>query len=245
MTIFDVGHYTDEQRAEMMASWPPHEREARGKGIPQLGSGRIYPVSDELITIEPFQIPDWMVRIVGIDFGIDHPFAAIQLVEDRDENIVYATHEYKITGELPPMHAATIKRWGLDLAVSWPGDGLNRDKASGTQLRDHYQAAGLNMLIDRAQWPDGSVGVEAGLLEIYEAMKTGGLKIFSTLSNLMEEIRLYHRKDGKIVKERDDLLDALRYAWMMRRFAQPNRKRRQHSGSFQAQGVSSADVWRG
>jgi hypothetical protein len=34
-----------------------------------------------------------------------------------------------------------------------------------------------------------------------------------------DEFRLYHRKNGIIVKERDDIISATRYAVMMRRFA--------------------------
>ena len=34
-----------------------------------------------------------------------------------------------------------------------------------------------------------------------------------------EEFRLYHRKDGRVVKERDDLMSATRYAVMMLRHA--------------------------
>jgi hypothetical protein len=35
------------------------------------------------------------------------------------------------------------------------------------------------------------------------------------------EFRTYHRKDGRVVKERDDLMSATRYACMMLRHAQP------------------------
>ncbi|TGT23208.1 terminase, partial [Mesorhizobium sp. M4B.F.Ca.ET.172.01.1.1] len=41
MTIDDAGHYSPEQRAEIIAAYPEHEREARARGIPVLGSGRI------------------------------------------------------------------------------------------------------------------------------------------------------------------------------------------------------------
>ena len=40
MSIEDAEHYTTEDRAEIIASYLPHEREARAKGVPQLGSGR-------------------------------------------------------------------------------------------------------------------------------------------------------------------------------------------------------------
>ena len=50
-------------------------------------------------------------------------------------------------------------------------------------------------------------------------MQTGRFKVASHLNEWFEEFRLYHRKDGKIVKERDDLLSSCRYAQMMLRYA--------------------------
>ena len=51
-------------------------------------------------------------------------------------------------------------------------------------------------------------------------MDEGKFKVFSHLSDFFDEKMNYHRKeDGKIVKTDDDLLDAVRYAYMMRRFA--------------------------
>ncbi|HEY6019152.1 MAG TPA: terminase family protein, partial [Candidatus Paceibacterota bacterium] len=47
MTIDDVDHYTPEQRAAIIASYPAHEREARAKGIPTMGSGRVFPIDEE------------------------------------------------------------------------------------------------------------------------------------------------------------------------------------------------------
>src|SRR5687767_15050483 len=46
MTIDDAAHYSPEERAAIVAAYPPHEREARAKGIPVLGSGRIFPVPE-------------------------------------------------------------------------------------------------------------------------------------------------------------------------------------------------------
>jgi len=48
----------------------------------------------------------------------------------------------------------------------------------------------------------------------------GKFRIFKGLIDLLDEFRQYHRDEkGKIVKVRDDLLDAMRYAFMMRRYA--------------------------
>jgi phage terminase large subunit-like protein len=66
MTIDDAPHYTPEERARIVAAYPPHEREARANGVPVLGSGRIFPVAEELVAVEPFAIPAHWPQIGGI-----------------------------------------------------------------------------------------------------------------------------------------------------------------------------------
>jgi hypothetical protein len=44
-------------------------------------------------------------------------------------------------------------------------------------------------------------------------------EVFKHHNDWWEEFRLYHRKDGKVVKEGDDLMCATRYALMMIRHA--------------------------
>ena len=56
MTIDDAEHFTPEERQAIIDSYPEHEREARTKGIPSLGSGRVFPISEEAILCDP--IPD-------------------------------------------------------------------------------------------------------------------------------------------------------------------------------------------
>ena len=75
------------------------------------------------------------------------------------------------------------------------------------------------MLPQHAQFEDGSVSVEAGLMAMLDRMRTGKLKVFKEHLDWWEEFRLYHRKDGKVVKEGDDLLCATRYGLMMLRHA--------------------------
>ena len=219
MTIDDVEHYTPEQRAAIVASYPEHEREARTKGIPILGSGRVFPIAEEAIKVTAFPIPPHWSRIVGLDFGIDHPTAAVWLAWDRDTDTVYVTDAYRVRDASIAIHAAGIKARGDWVPVAWPHDGLQRDKGSGEQLADQYRAQGLNMLRQRATFEDGSNGVEAGISEMLTRMQTMRFKVFAHLNDWFEEFRLYHRKDGLVVKDGDDLLSATRYALMMRRHA--------------------------
>ena len=58
---------------------------------------------------------------------------------------------------------------------------------------------------------------------VFVPFQNGTFKVFANLSEVFEEKRLYHRdKKGHIVKKRDDLLSAIRYAYMMARFSVPN-----------------------
>ena len=67
-------------------------------------------------------------------------------------------------------------------------------------------------------------------------------KVFAPLLDWFEEFRLFHRKDGKVVKEGDDLLAATRYGVMMLRFAeqiyrkaQPRRRQSGRWGGWMGQ----------
>lgn len=219
MTIYDVDHYTDEEREAIIQSYPEHEREARAKGIPMLGSGRVYPIAEERIKCDPMPIPAHWPQINGLDFGFDHPFAASNLAWDRDFDRIYVTKGYRESGQIPLIHSGALKPWGAWIPCAWPHDGLQHDKGSGMQLKEQYASHGLNMLHEHATHPEGGFGVEAGIAEILERMQTDRFKVFSTLDQWFEEFRMYHRLDGKIVKEREDLLDSTRVAVMMMRFA--------------------------
>ena len=219
MTIEDAEHYTPEERQQIIDSYPPHEREARVKGIPSMGSGRVFPIPQEQVECEPFVIPKHWTQINGIDFGWDHPTAAVNCAWDRDADCFYVCKEYRQREATPIVHAAAIKPWGLWIPVSWPHDGLQHDKGSGVELRKQYEDQGLEMLPERATFEDGGNGLEAGVMDMLDRMQTGRWKVFSTCQGWFSEFLLYHRLDGLINPIKDDLLAASRYALMMRREA--------------------------
>ena len=225
MTIDDAAHYTAAERARIIASYAAHEREARAKGVPVLGSGRIFPVAEEWIAIDAIPIARHWKRIGGLDFGWDHPFAAVELAWDAESDIVYVTKAYKQREATPLMHAAALRPWGERLPWAWPHDGLQHSKDSGKPLAEQYRRQGLNLLPEHARYPDnpdgtpGGAGVEAGLMDMLDRMQSGRFKVFRHLEEWWHEFRLYHRENGQVVKINDDLMSATRYALMCLRFA--------------------------
>lgn len=234
MTIEDAEHYTPEQRAEIIDRYPAHEREARTKGIPSLGSGRIFPVTEEMLTYDPFEFPAHWPRVAGMDFGgVDHPAAAAFLAIDPESDTVYVYDAWRAKALFLEQAGAIRARCKDWIPVSWPHDGLQQDRHSGVQLAEQFRDQGLPMMPERATFEDGTNGVEAGISLMLTMMQTGRLRIARHLRDVFEEISLYHRKDGKVVKEGDDVLSALRYAVMMRRYADTPPRVRSNEGVIQ------------
>jgi Terminase RNaseH-like domain len=116
-------------------------------------------------------------------------------------------------------HAAALRGWG-NLKFAWPRDGLRGTlEAAGVPVADQFRKQGLDMLPEHAAFADGSVSVEAGCMEMLTRMESGRFKVFEHLNDWFSEFRLYHRLEGKIVAEYDDLMSATRYAVVSLRFA--------------------------
>jgi phage terminase large subunit-like protein len=219
MTIEDAKHIPADERARIIAGYPAHEREARVKGVPMLGSGRIFQVAEAAIS-EPMieRVPLHWAKLWGLDFGIDHPFAAALLLWDTDTDVLHLHHTVRMSNSLPLQCAVPMKVIGADVPVAWPHDGNVRgDRNTGQTMAQLFKAQGLRMMAEHATWPDGGISTEAGITELQDRMATGRFKVADHLSDFFEEFRLYHRKDGQIVKERDDIISAVRIATMMKR----------------------------
>lgn len=222
MTIEDAEHIPEAERQRIINSYPEHEREARTRGVPILGSGRVFPFPRMMLSVDSFEIPRHWARLGGIDIGWDHPTAAVKLVHDRDADVVYVIEAYRARETTVAVHAGALVPWGKALPWAWPHDAFQHDKGSGEQIAQLYRTHGMNMLHEHAQFADDrGNGVEAGLFEMVDRMQTARLKVFAHLNDWFEEFELYHRKDGRVVKERDDLLSATRYGVMMLRHAKP------------------------
>jgi len=220
MTIDDAEHIPPETRQKIIAGYPAHEREARALGIPMLGSGRVFTATEESITEPPLEyIPAEWVKLWGIDPGIGHPFGAALIIWERDSYVIHVHHVLRMSDALPMQHAFAMKQIGASVPVAWPKDAGDREKSTGEPLSMQYKIHGLTKLGTHAHWPDGSMSTEAGIMEMDERMKSGRFKVAQQLHEFWEEYRLYHRKDGRLVKMKDDILSSVRIAVMMKRHA--------------------------
>jgi len=219
------GHLNESVMHQILSSYSPHEREMRRYGRPSIGSGLVFPVQDEKIIIDPIALPDHWPRIAGIDFGYDHPTAVVWAAWDKDEDELYIYDCYRQSKATPSVHAQAIRNRPSFVPIAWPHDGNRRDSMGNPGLAEQYRALGCNMLLEHFTNPPalgekkGGNSVEEGLMDILQYMENGKFHVFSTLSDWFEEFRMYHRKGGKVIPFKDDLMSATRYAVLSRRFA--------------------------
>lgn len=199
----DVGHLTQEAKDALWASIPPHQRDARSKGIPQLGAGAIYPFPESEIRVAPFEIPRHWPRGFGLDTALGGTTAAVWAALDRETQVLYLYDIYKRSGAEVAVHMEAFRAKGLWIpGVGDAADILDHDR---TQFITKYRQHGLNI-----ELPDKAV--ETGIQDVYDRLSAGKLKVFSSCSAWFEEFRLYRRDEkGRVVKKNDHLLDATRY----------------------------------
>ena len=202
----EVPHLSESEKKALLATIPEFQRDARSKGIPQLGSGAIYPIAESSLVIDPFEIPAHWPRCYGLDVGWNTT-AAIWLAKDRESDTVYAYSE--LVAKQQQEHSATVK--AIKARGEWiPGvidpASRGRSQKDGSQLIQVYRDLGLNIV-------EADNAVEAGIHAVQSLMESGRLKIFKSLVGFLAEFRKYRRDDkGRIVKKDDHLMDAARYA---------------------------------
>jgi len=199
-------------------SMPEWQKESRMYGRPGVGAGRIFSFSKDDYVIERFEIENHWPRIGGFDVGLQHGTAAVALALEyvaRDEApVVYVYREYLKTGNMPGVHAITLRSWGdIDLKIDTSSH--RRSPTDGQNLYTMYQNEGLN--ISNADTKSGSVADSINTINQMIAEKR--LFVFDSCPQLIREMGLYKlvkSKDGrvKVTEKEDDLIDALRYAIM-------------------------------
>ncbi len=203
----EVPHLHKDEKRKLLAAYSPYERDARAKGIPQLGSGAIYPILEEDIITDPFDIPAYWPRVYGMDVGWNKT-AAVWAAIDPKTNQIFIYSEYYRGKVETPIHADAIKSRGdwIPGVIDPRADSSNQ--VDGSRLLDIYEELGLELC-------QADNAVESGLLKVWQQLSNGQLKVFKSCVNWLAEFRIYRRdENGKIVKKNDHLMDATRYLVM-------------------------------
>ena len=200
----DAPHLDAQAKIDLWNSIPPFQRDARSKGIPQLGAGAIYPVPESDLLVDPFAIPAHWPQGYGMDVGWNCT-AAVWGALDRESDTLYLRHEHRRSQAEPSVNVHGIKAPGDWVPGFIDPASRGRSQRDGQQLLNDYRNLGLHLTL-------ADNGVESGLYSVWNRMSTGRLKVFRNMSNWLQEFRLYRRDEkGNVVKANDHLMDAMRY----------------------------------
>ena len=200
----DVPHIDEKRRLSLEASYHPHVREARTRGIPSLGSGAIYPVPESTFVIEPFDIPKHWKKGFGMDVGWNRT-AVIWFAQDPTDNCWHGYSEHYLAESPPAIHAQGILSRGSWIPGVIDSAANGRTQDDGKRLMDEYRKLGLDI-------ENADKSIDTGLLLCWQMLMSGQIKIHRNLTNFLHEIRNYQRDEkGRIVKKNDHLMDAFRY----------------------------------
>ena len=219
----EANHLTEEVKQELISSMLPHEIEARTKGVPVVGTGKVFTMAEADFLRDPFEIPKHYRYVYGVDPATtsNGVWGAVLIAHssDEDDDTIYIVKDYKMTNLRTSEHAKNIKAMlpfrecvGM---IDPAGAGENQETKVQT-LHSLQREHGLNLRkkekINNAK--------EITINNIRERIHRGKFKIFHGFKNgvkvgchnLVDEFRQYSRgEDGQIVKKNDHCLDALFY----------------------------------
>jgi phage terminase large subunit-like protein len=207
----DVDHLDEETKEALAATYPPHEIEARRKGVPTVGRGKIYPFKEEDVVVDAFPLPDDWLYAYGMDVGWNATAVVFASI-DPNTDIVYIYDVYKEGAETngvgldPAQHVAALSSRGIKNLPGVCDPSADRvNSTDGAKLLELYKNEGLQL-----RKADNSVS--SGITEVFQGLRTGKIKVFSHLQPWLHEMNMYHRdRKNKVVKKNDHLMDATRY----------------------------------
>jgi hypothetical protein len=232
-TIYDNPDLTDEMVAEALAVYEPDEREARKTGEFVAFGGLIYPSFKKyLVPLDPMdENHREMIQLQSVVVGIDPSYrrAAFVWVAFNDQNQGLIFHVAYVKKGDPLKFKAAIdegnRRWGLEQVpyyVMDPYAGGQHSMVAGSAVTIKSELQQLGIYTHSPKVIDSGAIVYGGVQNIWRRMSEGSFAVANSVHPEFlveaEEYRVQDREDSvfEVVKEFDDGMDAMRYAFTTR-----------------------------
>lgn len=236
-TIHDNPDLDDEQKAEALSIYDEEEREARETGEFVAFGGLIYPQMARFKTPRPLDPDDESDRemiqqrahVVGIDPSYRRAALVWVAFDDQNHGLIY---QVKYVRKTDPVKLAEAirqgnERWGITQApyyVMDPYAGGQHSQLSGSLVTMKSELQRLGFYTHSPKVLDSDAIVYGGVLNIWRRMREFSFAVADTPTVdpefwlEAEEYRMEDREDSvfQVVKEFDDAMDAMRYAFTTR-----------------------------
>lgn len=235
--IDDNPGLTEQMIAEALAIYSEDEREARASGEFVAFGGLIYPAMKKYKTkrvILPEDESDReMIQQQSVVVGIDPSYRRAALAwiafNDQNQGLLFQVVYVRKTDPIKLYNAIKQgnERWGIKQPpyyVMDPYAGGQHSQLAGSLVTMKSELQLLGIYTHSPKVLDSSAIVYGGILNIWRRMREGSFAVADTPTIdkefwlEAEEYRVNDRQDGvfEVVKEFDDAMDALRYAYTTR-----------------------------
>lgn len=229
MNTRETRHLTADEVDRMAEAYPPMELRTRLYGDEFSGGGLVLHAHKEICGTDrdPSTFHEFMPKIIGFDphhGGMSetaNPSAIVFCAYNSCDDVLFVVSGFKQRHITPEQLVARVRltTWG-EAPCAW-GRAERQGTGDGSQTyHEMYARYGLNMLPTYATLPGGSLSLDLTFEMIQNAILNGQLKISNSFHELWNEIAGLERDEhGKIIERHDDLLAALRYAFLDRKKA--------------------------
>lgn len=223
----EADHLTPEVQEEILDAIPIWQREMRKSGLPIVGKGIVFDVSDDDIIIDAFSIPHHWQVLWALDIGsTNDPTVITQAAHDPDNDVYYIVSQAVLDTDRSAKAAAEyINSSEIPFAPVIPphdgGDGKDGSAGFGTLMKNY----GCNVqpsFYNPHDITTNMVGVgnkspraiAPGLHWMRDHFMNDKLKIFKGCESFIKEKHTYHVDDKNNYKGSDHSIDSARYAFM-------------------------------
>lgn len=217
VSMYDCPHFTEEEIKQAHLDIPEYLHPAKIYGKPEVSSGAVFPYEIDKMVETPFSIPSEWKHVAAVDIGWSDPTVCTWIAMSP-ERVFHVYDTYAKAEDVPAVHAAAIKSRGSDIPLILPHDSVKSSNTSGETAYRAYR----ELLPDQAQIDtfynfksfEGKKNWkrEPGFDLMRVIMREDRLRIFSTCTETIKQLKNYHVENGKVQERNDDFVDSLRYA---------------------------------
>lgn len=229
ISMYDAPHLTHDIIEGLKAGWPENQWDMRVRGLPVIGSGAVFGMSDEEIMCEDLSIPDHWDIIAALDFSsVNDASVVAWAAHDTGSDCYYLFHvdyitdrvnkneEYQanliLSSQYPNIPTISPHDGGVNSINPEAKAKVMKRMGVNVQGQSFYNPTQLGLAFKNKS----SIAREPGLTEMRRLFREGKLKVCRSVSSFFEEKAqmFYSPLAGGGLKTvgRDDCIDAARYA---------------------------------